>query len=266
MVTWIAITVGLQCLKGSDIACPGTGGLTSPGMDSACAGIDPTAADASKSVPAACKAAIPVPCNATIASHSRRLLSSHPRWFPATARSFDFVETQAAFSPRQTDHRSPSSHGQQRRLLQTSLSGFHVSDASFNYDGAGTYCKGKSMTLASIYTAEELAEARAVIKAKGVDKAITSATADGIGWKWRGGTEYWTHDKFPLNTGDVTDGADGNFQGMYSLHGDGDFVWDADGLHEKHPALCRDDCCAVYIFILFVFLTECMQGLMIGLL
>ena len=119
--------------------------------------------------------------------------------------------------------------------------GFHVSDASFNYEEAAKYCGGKSMTLASIYTAEELAEARAVIKAKGIDKAITSATADGIGWKWREKTEYWTHDKFPLNTGDVTDGADGNFQGMYSLWGDGDFVWDADDLHEKHPALCRVD-------------------------
>jgi hypothetical protein len=79
MVTRVTVhcTVRVLCLKGTDIVCPGTGGLTSPGMDSACDGFDPMAADASKSVPAACKAAIPVPCDATIASHSRRLLSSH---------------------------------------------------------------------------------------------------------------------------------------------------------------------------------------------
>jgi hypothetical protein len=119
---------------------------------------------------------------------------------------------------------------------------FRVSDASFNYEEAAKYCEGKSMTLASIYTAEELAEARAAIKAKGIDKAITSAFADGAGWKWREKTEYWTYERFPLNTGKVTDQADPKvegFVGMYSLHGDGDFVWDADGREEKHPALCR---------------------------
>ena len=76
--------------------------------------------------------------------------------------------------------------------------GFHVSDASFNYEEAAKYCESKSSTLASIYTPEELAVARAVIKAKGIAKAITSATADGTGWKWRDETEYWTYDKFPL--------------------------------------------------------------------
>ena len=119
--------------------------------------------------------------------------------------------------------------------------GFHVSDASFNYEEAAMYCESKSSTLASIYTAEELAEARAAIKAKGIDKAITSAFADGTGWKWREKTEYWKYDEFPLNTGKVTDMADpkGWSEGMYSLHGDGDFIWDADGREEKHPALCR---------------------------
>ena len=120
--------------------------------------------------------------------------------------------------------------------------GFHVSDASFNYEEAAMYCESKSSTLASIYTPEELAVTRAVIKAKGIDKAITSAFADGTGWKWREKTEYWKYDEFPLNTGKVTDQADPKvegFVGMYSLHGDGDFVWDADGWEEKHPALCR---------------------------
>jgi hypothetical protein len=123
-----------------------------------------------------------------------------------------------------------------------SSTGFHVSDASFNYEEAAMYCEEKSMTLASIYTAEELAEARAVIKAKGIDKAITSAFADGTGWKWRDQTEYWKYDEFPLNTGQVTDQTDPKvegFEGMYSLRGDGGFVWDADGREEKHPALCR---------------------------
>ena len=120
--------------------------------------------------------------------------------------------------------------------------GFHVSDASFNYEEAAMYCESKKGTLASIYTTEELAEARAVIRAKGIDKAITSAFADGTGWKWREKTEYWKYEEFPFNTGKVTDQFDPRvegFVGMYSLHGDGDFIWDADGREEKHPALCR---------------------------
>ena len=159
-----------------------------------------------------------------------------------------FESTQGSYSctPRET-HFASAPACQDRTFVMCVCAhmcvcaGFHVSDDSFNYEEAAKYCESKSSTLASIYTAEELAEARAAIKAKGIDKAITSAFADGTGWKWREKTEYWKYDEFPLNTGKVTDMADpkGWSEGMYSLHGDGDFIWDADGREEKHPALCR---------------------------
>ena len=71
-------------------------------------------------------------------------------------------------------------------------------------------------------------------------KAITSASSNGDGWRWRGG-ERWTDDGFPLNTGQVTDQRDGLGQYVYSLHPtDDSFVWDAGLADESHRVLCRD--------------------------
>ena len=110
------------------------------------------------------------------------------------------------------------------------------------YDEGVAHCAASGSTLASIYDASELAEARAAISAAGVEKAITSASSDGSGWAWHG-TERWEEGGFPLNTGQVTDTREGAAGHIYSLHrSQSNFVWDADGRGERHPVLCRGGC------------------------
>ena len=107
------------------------------------------------------------------------------------------------------------------------------------YFEAAANCTSIGATLAAIYNADELAQARAAISAAGVTKAITAAVSDGSGWAWHG-TDRWVEGGFPLSTGQVTDQREGHGVWMYSLHrSEDDFVWDADGMMERHPALCR---------------------------
>ena len=102
------------------------------------------------------------------------------------------------------------------------------------------YCSGRGMTLAAIYNTAELSTARNAISSAGVQKAITSATSDGNGWRWGSGGARWLDSGFPLNTGKVTDQRNGMAGGIYSLHrAGGSFVWDADGAGERHRVLCR---------------------------
>ena len=114
------------------------------------------------------------------------------------------------------------------------------------YDEGVAHCAASGSTLASIYDASELAEARAAISAAGVEKAITSASSDGSGWAWHGTERWggrWEEGGFPLNTGQVTDNREGAAGHIYSLHrNESNFVWDADGRGERHPVLCRGGC------------------------
>jgi len=108
------------------------------------------------------------------------------------------------------------------------------------YEGIG-YCTEGSVggTLAAIYSAAELSDARAAIAAADVEKAITAALSNGSGWSWHG-MDRWEEDGFPLNTGDVEDQRNGTGHDVYSLHRSGDaLVWDADGQDERHRVLCR---------------------------
>ena len=68
-----------------------------------------------------------------------------------------------------------------------------------------TYCSAMGGTLAAIYDTTELASARDVIAAAGIEKAITAAVSDGMGWSWGPGMPKWTAAGFPMNTGEVTD-------------------------------------------------------------
>ena len=131
-----------------------------------------------------------------------------------------------------------------------------------------TYCSAMGGTLAAIYDTTELASARDVIAAAGIEKAITAAECTWLGWTWFG-TQTWESSEFPLNTGQVTDYDDcTDSYHVYSLHASGDsFIWvrlaykslqfqfflhfhfslyrlhipiqDADTNDEEHPVLCR---------------------------
>ena len=119
-----------------------------------------------------------------------------------------------------------------------SLGTFSVSSYEMDYDAGIAHCASLGGSLATIHDTAELASARATIAAAGVEKAIVGAESDGNGWTWLGSTR-WDTSGFPLNTGQVIDQQSGAAVHVYSLHGEGTFVWDAGGRSEEHPVLCR---------------------------
>ena len=119
-----------------------------------------------------------------------------------------------------------------------SLGTFSVSSYEMDYDAGIAHCASLGGSLATIHDTAALASARATIAAAGVEKAIVGAESDGNGWTWLGSTR-WDTSGFPLNTGQVIDQQSGAAVHVYSLHGEGTFVWDAGGRSEEHPVLCR---------------------------